>query len=41
MNPFKRLSIYENETLQRYIGKKLPEEDPHIFAIAEAALSRL
>jgi hypothetical protein len=29
MNPFKRLSIYENETLKRYIGKKLPEEEPH------------
>jgi myosin heavy subunit len=34
-------SFNENETLKRYIGKKLPEEDPHIFAIAEAALSRL
>jgi myosin-7 len=41
MNPFKRLSIYENETLRRYIGKKLPDEDPHIFAIAEAAFSSL
>jgi myosin heavy subunit len=41
MNPFKRLSIYENETLKRYIGKKLPEEEPHIFAIAEAAFSSL
>ncbi|TPX36113.1 hypothetical protein SmJEL517_g01598 [Synchytrium microbalum] len=37
MNPFATVNIYSNIILKKYNGKKLGENPPHIFAVAEAA----
>ena len=37
MNPYKQLSIFGNEYVTKYMGKTLPDNPPHIFAIGERA----
>jgi myosin VI len=37
LNPFKRLAIYDMPTIQRYQGKSLGVEPPHVFAVADKA----
>ena len=41
MNPFKVLSIYTNEFVQKYSGRRITENPPHIYAIAEAAVANV
>ncbi|XP_069981165.1 unconventional myosin heavy chain 6 isoform X2 [Penaeus vannamei] len=44
VNPYKELEIYGPDVVMRYQGRKLLEEEPHIFAISESsfvALQRL
>ena len=41
MNPFQKLKTYESDTVKKYIGKKLSEMPPHIYAIAESAYTNL
>jgi myosin-1 len=41
VNPFRDLGIYSDETLHSYVGRKLIEMPPHVFAIAEAAYTRM
>ncbi|XP_045116702.1 unconventional myosin-X-like isoform X2 [Portunus trituberculatus] len=44
VNPYKELEMYGPEAIMRYQGKKLLEEEPHVFAISESsfvALQRL
>lgn len=37
INPYKVLPIYDQEHIMRYTGKRIGEEPPHIFAIADNA----
>ena len=37
INPYTLLPIYDQEHLNRYRDKKIGEEPPHIFAIADNA----
>ncbi|XP_065165017.1 unconventional myosin ID isoform X2 [Atheta coriaria] len=37
MNPYKQMNIYDNAHVQKYKGRELFENPPHIFAIAEAS----
>ncbi|KAJ3022098.1 cytochrome c oxidase subunit 1 [Thoreauomyces humboldtii] len=41
MNPFERMEIYNMNILKRYMQKRHNENEPHIFAIAEAAYSNV
>ena len=41
INPYTELPIYDAEHIQRYRGKKIGEEEPHIFAIADNAWHRM
>jgi hypothetical protein len=41
VNPFKSLPIYTSSVLQRYIGKRIGLEPPHIFAVADEAYRNL
>ena len=41
MNPYKQLTIYEQDTINSYNGKKMADMPPHIFATAESALTFL
>lgn len=41
VNPFKSLPIYTSAILQRYIGKRIGLEPPHIFAVADEAYRNL
>ena len=37
LNPYKVLPIYDQEHIYRYTNKRVGEEPPHIFAIADNA----
>ena len=37
VNPWKRINIYGNDTLEKYRGKFLTAMPPHVFSIAEFA----
>ena len=41
MNPYQVLPLYDNEQISKYMGKKLGELPPHIFAIADNAYSNM
>lgn len=41
VNPYKNLNIYSENFISKYQGKRLFEQDPHIFAIAAQALDNL
>ncbi|TPX58441.1 hypothetical protein PhCBS80983_g03113 [Powellomyces hirtus] len=41
MNPFEKLDIYSMTILKKYMQKRHNENEPHIFAIAEAAYSNV
>lgn len=37
MNPFKKLKIYDDDSIKEYAGKKLGSLPPHVFAMANSA----
>lgn len=39
MNPFARIPLYTNESIQAYQGTRRGELEPHLFAIGEEAYS--
>ena len=41
MNPFQRVTLYGPEIIQAYSGRKKGELEPHLFAIAEDAHTRM
>ena len=41
VNPYKQLTIYEQDTIDKYDGKKMADMPPHVFATAESALTYL
>ncbi|XP_064096473.1 LOW QUALITY PROTEIN: uncharacterized protein LOC135208300 [Macrobrachium nipponense] len=41
VNPYKELDIYGPENLMRYQGRKLLEEEPHVYAISESSFVAL
>ncbi|KAG8929390.1 Myosin type-2 heavy chain 1 [Tulasnella sp. 418] len=41
MNPFQRVTLYGPEIIQAYSGRKKGELEPHLFAIAEDAYTRM
>ena len=41
VNPYKQLSIYEQDTVDSYNGKNMANMPPHVFAVAESALTFL
>lgn len=41
MNPFQRVTLYGPEIIQAYIGRRKGELEPHLFAIAEDAHTRM
>ncbi|KAI8853564.1 P-loop containing nucleoside triphosphate hydrolase protein [Chytridium lagenaria] len=41
LNPYESLDIYGTSTIKQYTGKRLPENSPHIFALAEQALQNI
>ncbi|KAJ3408544.1 cytochrome c oxidase subunit 1 [Chytridiales sp. JEL 0842] len=41
LNPFDQIEIYNSTTLRKYLGKRLSDNTPHIFAIAELAIHNL
>ncbi|XP_042197097.1 unconventional myosin-XV [Callorhinchus milii] len=41
VNPYKMYNLYGTETVLRYEGKSLGENPPHLFAIANAAYSKM
>lgn len=41
MNPFQRVTLYGPEIIQAYTGRRKGELEPHLFAIAEDAHTRM
>ncbi|KIO19182.1 hypothetical protein M407DRAFT_31169 [Tulasnella calospora MUT 4182] len=41
MNPFQRVTLYGPEIIQAYVGRRKGELEPHLFAIAEDAYTRM
>ncbi|XP_025829097.1 unconventional myosin-Va [Agrilus planipennis] len=41
INPYDELPIYGNDTIQTYRGQAMGDLDPHIFAVAEEAYTKL
>ena len=41
INPYEELPIYGSETIWTYRGKAMGDLDPHIFAVAEEAYTKM
>jgi myosin-5 len=41
VNPFQRVTLYGPEIIQAYSGRRKGELEPHLFAIAEDAYTRM
>uniref|UniRef100_A0A0K2VG83 Myosin 5 [Tribolium castaneum] n=1 Tax=Lepeophtheirus salmonis TaxID=72036 RepID=A0A0K2VG83_LEPSM len=41
INPYSDLQIYGNDTISMYRGKNMGDLDPHIYAVAEEAFTRM
>ena len=41
INPYEELPIYGNDTIGMYRGKNMGELDPHIYAVAEEAFTKM
>ena len=41
INPYEELPIYGNETIGMYRGKNMGDLDPHIYAVAEEAFTKM
>ena len=37
VNPYRRLPIYDGETIERYKGQKIGDLPPHVFAVSDNA----
>ena len=41
INPYEELPIYGNDTIGMYRGKNMGDLDPHIYAVAEEAFTKM
>ena len=41
INPYEELPIYGNDTIAMYRGKNMGDLDPHIYAVAEEAFTKM
>ena len=41
INPYEELHIYGNDTIGMYRGKNMGDLDPHIYAVAEEAFTKM
>ncbi len=41
INPYEELHIYGNDTISMYRGKSMGDLDPHIYAVAEEAFTKM
>lgn len=41
INPYEELPIYGNDTIVAYRGQSMGDLDPHIFAVAEEAYTKV
>ena len=41
INPYSELQIYGNDTISMYRGKSMGDLDPHVYAVAEEAFTKM
>lgn len=41
INPYTELPIYDTDTIHAYRGQSMGDLDPHIFAVAEEAYTKM